>query len=193
MVGVYFNSGRRKITFYRTEASCIAEGEIFPIIDLLPAIRAFTFACARGERSIAVLQVFEALRMYGAAHEGRLPAELSDITMAPVPEDPMHCKPFAYRCENNIAILESAHLRVDMDPEYYHLRYEIQICVERGINIAFPRRAWERGRKYDLRGKGNEYCVPTQSVGTRVSPKGNKYGRYGNNFDPGGQILSPHL
>ncbi len=64
---------------------------------LLPAMPKARGAFARSERSNAVLRLLEALRIYAAAHEGRLPDTLGDVTEVPVPIDPFTGKPFEYR------------------------------------------------------------------------------------------------
>src|SRR5437773_900928 len=57
----------------------------------LPAVRKFV-AAAKG---LSAEQV-EALRIYAAAHEGKLPDKLDEITEVPVPFDPGTGKPFEY-------------------------------------------------------------------------------------------------
>ena len=86
---------------------------------LLPAIKAAHLAGARGERSVAVLRVVEAIRLYGAAHDGNLPEKLSDITEVPMPIDPTTGEPFVYQRAGKIAVLESP------GGERHGLRYEI--------------------------------------------------------------------
>ena len=43
--------------------------------------------------------------MYAAAHDGRLPEKLSDLTV-PVPVDPITGQPFAYQLEDDTAVIE---------------------------------------------------------------------------------------
>jgi hypothetical protein len=94
--------------------------EVVPFASvLLPAIKAVHLAGARSERSIAVLRVIEAIRLYGAAHDGKLPNELSDITDVPVPGDPTTGRPFVYQRNGTSAVLESP------GGQRYGLRYEI--------------------------------------------------------------------
>jgi hypothetical protein len=82
--------------------------EVIPIASmLLPAIRAAHRADARSRRTIAVLRVVEAIRLYGAEHDGRLPEKLSDITDVPIPSDPTTGKPFVYQRTGETAVLES--------------------------------------------------------------------------------------
>ena len=59
----------------------------------------------RLEQRIALLRHVEALRLYAAKHEGRLPEKLADVTV-PLPADPFTGKPFAYKVE-----AATAHLR----------------------------------------------------------------------------------
>jgi hypothetical protein len=93
---------------------------------LLPAIGPAMSSNLANERNIAALEVLEAIRIYAAAHEGRLPENLSDITEVRVPQDPLHGKPFFYHCEGNKATLESPNLpTTPVDP--YYLKYEIQM------------------------------------------------------------------
>jgi len=74
---------------------------------LLPAIGNAYRAQAKHERSIAALRIVEAIRLYGAAHDGRLPEKLDDVTQVPIPIDPTTGKPFVYQRTGDRAILES--------------------------------------------------------------------------------------
>ena len=87
----------------------IVEGrEVLPIAALLlPALRAASVAGARTDREIAVLRILEALRLYGAAHDGRLPDKLGDVTEAPIPNDPVTGKEFLYRKAGDTAVLDA--------------------------------------------------------------------------------------
>lgn len=58
------------------------------------------------DRRIAVLRLFEALRDYAATHDGRLPAQLTDIKSVPVPSDPETGKPFPYRLAGDKAVID---------------------------------------------------------------------------------------
>ena len=59
----------------------------------------------RGDRQSAALQTIEAVRMYAANHDGKLPPALKDITEAPAPIDPVTGKVFDYKPEGNTFIL----------------------------------------------------------------------------------------
>jgi len=73
--------------------------------DFLPHIIKLCRARGQLERRIALLRHVEALRLYAAEHDGKLPARLSDIPV-PLPVDPFSGKPFDYTVEGT-----TAHLR----------------------------------------------------------------------------------
>jgi hypothetical protein len=73
--------------------------------DLLPNVVKLRRAQAQLEQQVALLRIVEALRLHAAAHEGKLPARLSDIGV-PLPVDPVTGKPFDYEAEG-----ATAHLR----------------------------------------------------------------------------------
>ncbi|MCE9556584.1 MAG: hypothetical protein K8T91_24810 [Planctomycetes bacterium] len=56
-------------------------------------------------RRLAGVCHIEAIRMYAAAHEGKLPAQLADIKEVPLPLNPFTGKPFEYRLEGDVAVL----------------------------------------------------------------------------------------
>ncbi len=95
-----------------------------PLVDVLlwplqPAPRPF----ARAERAVAALTAVEAVRAYAAAHGGRLPDRLDDVTEVPVPANPITGKPFEYRVENGAGVL------ADHDPVAgdYPLEYTVRV------------------------------------------------------------------
>ncbi len=73
----------------------------------LAALPAVVEAQNRADRNIAALRVVEALRTYAAAHDGRLPEKLSDVTEVPVPDDPGTGRPFEYRREGDAGVVAS--------------------------------------------------------------------------------------
>ena len=77
----------------------------------------------RIRREHALLMLLEALRWYGAEHQGKLPATLADLSPIPVPIDPSTGQPFEYRLEGDRAIVTS--------PESlgapFPFRYEIRL------------------------------------------------------------------
>ena len=62
---------------------------------LSPAVEKCHYSHAYVGRTVAELQVLEAIRLY-AARNGRWPQNLAEITFAPVPSDPINSKPFEY-------------------------------------------------------------------------------------------------
>jgi hypothetical protein len=103
--------------------AALAGREIIPIAAfLLPALVAAKTAEARTDQNIAALQILEALRLYAASHNGRLPDSLKDITEVPIPIDPVRGEPFVYHLDGRGAILESPTSRSNL-----RLRYEIEL------------------------------------------------------------------
>jgi hypothetical protein len=68
---------------------------------LLPAIDKVYGAEVRTERRIASLRAVEAVRLYAANHDGKLPAKLAEIDDVPVPGDVTTGQPFAYEVTGN--------------------------------------------------------------------------------------------
>jgi hypothetical protein len=63
---------------------------------LVPTVFRMMVAQTRLDRKIAALRVIEALRLYAAANNGKLPTRLDQITEVPAPDDPGTGKPFEY-------------------------------------------------------------------------------------------------
>jgi hypothetical protein len=97
--------------------------EIIPLASLLlPALYAAKTAEARIERNLAALQILEALRLFAADHDGKLPDRLADITEVPLPSDPFTGQPFIYHRDGNTAFLDS------FGPQpMSNLRYQIEM------------------------------------------------------------------
>jgi hypothetical protein len=70
--------------------------------DLLPAFVKLRRTQGQLEQQIALLRHVEALRLFAAAHDGKLPARLCDISV-PLPVDPITGKPFVYTVERGNA------------------------------------------------------------------------------------------
>src|SRR5262249_31145542 len=81
--------------------------EGLPFIDALPAIQKVTAASFRTDGRIAALRCVEAIRLYAAAHEGKLPATLDAISEVPIPIDPATGKAFTYRVSGERATLSA--------------------------------------------------------------------------------------
>jgi hypothetical protein len=87
-----------------------------------------TFASARTDRHVAALRVVEAVRLYAAAHGGKLPAKLTDVTEVPVPDDPVTGKPFGYAVEGAKALLTAPPPSGQQPERGNHFRYELTIA-----------------------------------------------------------------
>ena len=72
---------------------------------LLPAVNSVRTAQMRLDWQLNAIQAVEAIRMDAAEH-GKLPATLEEITIVPVPLNPVTEKPYQYRLEGETAILE---------------------------------------------------------------------------------------
>jgi hypothetical protein len=79
--------------------------------DLIPDVLVGRRAQGRLEQRVALLRHVEALRLYAAAHDGKLPAKLSDCGV-PLPDDPFTGKPFRYEADG-----PTAHLRAGPLPD----------------------------------------------------------------------------
>jgi hypothetical protein len=77
------------------------------------------------ERALAAQRVIEALRIYAAVHDGKLPDKLEHVTEVPIPNDPATDKPFEYSRDGDTATLVSL---VPGDPVPNNgLRYRVTI------------------------------------------------------------------
>jgi hypothetical protein len=93
---------------------------------LVPALLKVRRAQGRLEQRIAMLRHVEALRLYAAEHEGRLPAMLAEVTV-PLPDDPYSGKPFIYKLDGG-----TAHLRGTAPPGEeknpgFNIHYQVTI------------------------------------------------------------------
>ena len=93
---------------------------------LVPAIHKVRHAQGRLEQRVGLLRHVEALRLYAAAHHGRLPAKLADVPV-PLPDDPFTGKPFRYRLEGATAHLIGSAPRGEEKNPGYHIHYEVSI------------------------------------------------------------------
>jgi hypothetical protein len=79
----------------------------------------------RGPRQFAALQAVEAVRMH-AATTGKLPATLAEITVVPVPPNPITRQPFPYELLDSEAVLEIPILG-DETPRSISKRYVLSL------------------------------------------------------------------
>jgi hypothetical protein len=76
------------------------------LVGLLPAAVEKVYQVeVRLDRRVAALRVVEALRLHAAAHSGKLPGSLAELTEVPIPPDPATGKPFEYRLDGSTASL----------------------------------------------------------------------------------------
>jgi hypothetical protein len=68
---------------------------------LLPAVDRVYAAQVRTERRLSSLRTVEAVRLHAAKNDGRVPAKLADVTVVPVPADPVTGRPFNYTADGN--------------------------------------------------------------------------------------------
>jgi hypothetical protein len=83
-------------------------------------------AQARLDQRLDLLRCVEALRLYAAEHDGKLPARLDDIKL-PLPVDPITGKPFIYKLNDATAILRGTPPPGQEKVAAYNVRYEVTI------------------------------------------------------------------
>lgn len=106
----------------RRRASAAESGTIPSVSFWAPAAGAAKNAETRLEWNMALLRVFEAMRLYVANHDGRWPDRLNDITEAPVPLNPCDGRSFIYVRRGDKAVLSS-----EKGPPNVPWRYEITL------------------------------------------------------------------
>jgi hypothetical protein len=89
-------------------------------VDLLPDVRKARNAQAHLEQRIALLRHVEALRLYAAAHGGKLPGKLSECGV-PLPDDLFTGKPFRYEADGAAAHLRGGSPKNDTRDVHYHV------------------------------------------------------------------------
>jgi hypothetical protein len=93
---------------------------------LIPAGIKVRRAQARLEQRIALLRHVEALRMYAAAHDGKLPARLSDFPV-PLPNDPFTGKPFRYEVAGDTAHFRGSPPASEAKVPAYNVHYQVTV------------------------------------------------------------------
>jgi hypothetical protein len=101
--------------------------EAIPFIEFLPAINKVMFAAVRTDRRLAALRCVEAIRLYAAAHDGKLPASLGDVTEVPTPGDPVTGKAFEYRTSGGRATLYGPPPPGEPPAEHNTVNYELTL------------------------------------------------------------------
>jgi hypothetical protein len=101
-----------------------ARGGLFA--EFLPRVTEARREQARVEQRVALLRHVEALRMYAADHDGKLPAALADVPV-PLPTDPFTGKPFEYRLDGATAHLRGGAPKGEEKNPLFSARYEITV------------------------------------------------------------------
>jgi hypothetical protein len=83
-------------------------------------------AQGRLDQRIALLRHVEALRLYAAANDGKLPARLDDVKV-PLPVDPFTGKPFVYKLDGQTAVIQGTPPRGEEKNAAYNVRYEVTV------------------------------------------------------------------
>jgi len=92
-----------------------------------PALENVYGAIRRLDRRLAALRCIEAIRLYAAAHDGKLPAALADSAEAPAPADPITGKPFEYKAADDRATLTTPLPPGPKPPAAQLLSYELTL------------------------------------------------------------------
>jgi hypothetical protein len=92
----------------------------------IPAIQKFRRAPGRLEQRLALLRHVEALRLFAASHEGKLPEKLEEVEV-PLPVDPFTGKPFRYELKDGTAHIRGNPPRGEEGNASFNLHYEITI------------------------------------------------------------------
>jgi len=96
---------RSRIKEAEQRLKTVKAGPLTVLAELQPTIINCLDAQMRLDRRVAALRVVEAIRLYAASHDGKLPEELNQVTEVPAPEDPATGKPFEYRRDGAPAVL----------------------------------------------------------------------------------------
>jgi hypothetical protein len=92
----------------------------------VPALIKVRRAQARLEQRFGLLRHVEALRIYAAEHNGKLPSALTDISV-PLPTDPFTGKPFRYTLDGATAHLRGTPPTGEEQNPGFNVRYEVTI------------------------------------------------------------------
>ena len=114
------------------QAPIEADNPMLAVIKMIdPTVNAARLAEVRIDRQLDALRTIEAIRLHAAAHGGKLPATLAEITEVPVPIDPATGKPFEYKLEGTTATLSGPIPAKAPDHPAYALRYELRMETPR--------------------------------------------------------------
>ena len=94
--------------------------------DFLPHIVKLRRTQGRLTQQIAILRHVEALRLYAAAHDSKLPAKLADIPV-PLPIDPVTGQPFVYYVDGTTAHIRGSSLPGEDSDPGYNVHYQVTL------------------------------------------------------------------
>ncbi len=83
----------------------VKPGPLTVLAELQSSVMNCLEAQVKLDRRVAALRVVEAVRLYAASHDGKLPEESGQITEVPIPDDPATGKSFEYRRDGVAAVL----------------------------------------------------------------------------------------
>jgi hypothetical protein len=92
-----------------------------------PPLEKIYRAADRADRRFAALRCVEAVRLYAAGHDGRLPARLVDVSEVPIPVDPTTGRPFLYEVHGDRTKLSAPLQDGDRTPPAERLSYDISL------------------------------------------------------------------
>jgi hypothetical protein len=95
--------------------------------EFVPAVLKVRHAQVRMQQRIALLRCVEALRLYAADNDGRLPARLEDLNV-PMPVDPVTGKVFRYSVDGATATIRGTPPMGMEKMAPYNVRYEVTIA-----------------------------------------------------------------
>jgi hypothetical protein len=91
---------------------------------LVPWFSKVARAQARVQQRLDLIRHVEALRLYAADHDGKLPAHLSDIPV-PLPVDPVTGKPFVYEVDGQTAVLRGSPPKGEEKNPVFNVRFVV--------------------------------------------------------------------
>jgi hypothetical protein len=94
--------------------------------DFINGIPKVKQAQARIQQRFALLRHLEALRLYAAEHDGKLPATLEDVGL-PLPPDPFTGKPFIYKVEDQTATIKGTPPKGMETTAIFNVKYVVTI------------------------------------------------------------------
>jgi hypothetical protein len=104
------------------------DGPALPLLRyFVPATQRILRAQIRTDRRIAALRCVEAIRLYAATHDGKLPPNLSAIKDKTLPVDPLTGTPFEYSVTDKTALLKGNVTPDEKAQPAQWLTYEITI------------------------------------------------------------------